>query len=301
MRNPTKSILPSHTPDHWQNLLWALSADDIAPDYPLPWLPAARRQALHSYFSSAEIYQQLYPQLPHFLAQFNSHRLGIYFENLWAFAFQHHPDYTLRARNLPIRHEGKTLGELDFLVHHHPDDMLEHWELAVKFYLQVDKHWMGPGLRDRLDIKLARMREHQLPIAQSPEVQSQLALTGLTPQRQWTRMPGRLFTPLQEGSPEPAHHWWADTAQFLQCFSSSGYRWVQLPKQTWLTSCGIPDPITAQPLALHAIDLQKLHHQLNDRGPLCVAATDDSGEISRGFIVPDDWRQRASSELASAK
>lgn len=300
-----KFTLPSATPDHWNNLLWALQAPDIAASFSLPWLSASRRTALYQYFSTPDIRSRLAPQLIERLGQVTSRRLGIYFENLWSFAFSHHPHYQLVLQNFPIRDQGKTLGELDFVVHHLPDDSLEHWELALKFYLRVDNFWVGPGLKDRLDIKLERMRDHQLPVAHSPIATDTLQRAGVKLDRQWALMPGRLFEPLIDmtdlGAPTPAtpaNFWWASLTQFLSqapgVCGASGTHWIHLPKTCWLSSLAghQPDnactPITGE---------SELKARLEERGPLCVALLGQQGEIGRGFVVPDDWHRRANQSL----
>ncbi|MCA0892821.1 DUF1853 family protein [Microbulbifer agarilyticus] len=289
--------LPIATPDHWDNFLWMLNTTDIAPEYPLPWLPQTRRQALAEYFSAPGVRAQFEAPLLETLQQCTSHRLGIYFEQLWGFAFTHHPDYTLLARNLPIRAEGKTLGELDFVVRHHPDSAVEHWELALKFYLQIDEYWVGPGLKDRLDIKLQRMRDHQLPVALGDTASAILRNQGIQLDRQWALMPGRLFRPLASlpaPDPRPGDYWWADLATFRAYFPTARRdnldTWCQLPKSCWLApypmrmADGVPASTEAEP---------ELSEALLSRGPICVARTAPEGELSRGFLVPADWRVRA--------
>lgn len=125
----------------------------------------------------------------------NYRRLGLYCEALVAFIFkqpQAFHNYHLRAKNLQITKEGRTLGELDFIF---SDDngQYAHLEMAVKYYLfdaltpgattkgpeneiQVSvatsaDQFIGPNRKDRLDIKINRMRDHQLPIVRSPEAQ----------------------------------------------------------------------------------------------------------------------------------
>ena len=101
------------------------------------------------------------------------YRLGCYLERLLRFWLAHpdNPRYALVAANLPIREDGITLGELDYLVRNKRDGTLAHWELAVKFYLgrpeaDLDQQWLGPGLHDRLDIKRDHLCQHQLQISQ---------------------------------------------------------------------------------------------------------------------------------------
>lgn len=288
-------------PDHWANLLWAVSSTDICTPSALPWLPAPRRQRLHEYFSTAEVRAALLETLTQKLESTSSRRLGIYFENLWAFAFEHHPDYRLIARNFPIREDGRTLGELDFLVEHLPDGRSEHWEVAVKFYLRAGDYWVGPGLKDRLDIKLARMRTHQLPVLHTAATSEALTTLGLPDQpasiRQWALMPGRLFRPLgeiasQQGTAPDC--WWCTLEQFIHSarYFSSGH-WFHLPKRSWLAPVTTGQPSTER-------EQKVVDERLLARGPVCVAGTHDGREYTRGFIVPDDWLEHAIEQFPPA-
>ena len=284
------SPLATATPDHWSNFLWALASPDIAPEYPLPWLPSNRRADLSQYFSVPEIRIQLEDRLLALIQQIHSRRLGIYFENLWTFAFTHHPDYELLARNFPIRDQGRTLGELDFVVRYKPDNLVEHWEVALKYYLQVDDYWVGPGLKDRLDIKLDRMRDHQLPIAQNAVAKRALADADIALDRQWALMPGRLFRPFGDSATQllaAGEFWWADLAAFLRHVSESkdqaATRFLQLPKTCWLAPGA--EPLTLEYSAFEETQLA--------RGPICVGAGSTSGESNRGFLVPDNWLGQA--------
>lgn len=291
------NALANAAPNHWNNFLWALASPDIAPEYPLPWLPQARRAALNRFFSQADIRSALEPRLLSQLTQLKSHRLGIYFEHLWAFAFTHHPDYELLAHNFPIRDEGKTLGELDFVVRHKPDNTVEHWEIALKFYLHVENYWVGPGLKDRLDIKLDRMRTHQLPIAQDSCATERLRDAGISLDRQWALMPGRRFRPLNADfstPPKPADFWWADLATFSRHFANTDLEsWSLLPKPCWLA------PVSGD-LGSTPASGESLNEPLLVRGPICIAACDHRGESTRGFVVPADWHTRAAQSLPRA-
>lgn len=108
------------------------------------------------------------------LAAGKSTRLGLYFEKLWQFYFQEHPRWALLAHNLPITRAGRTLGAFDFLCRQ--GAQFWHLEMTVKFYLGVHgaaqpeawPQWRGPDTNDRLDIKLERLRDHQLALSHSP-------------------------------------------------------------------------------------------------------------------------------------
>ncbi|WP_237062621.1 DUF1853 family protein [Microbulbifer zhoushanensis] len=293
------------TPDHWANLAWAVGAGHIVSDFGLPWLPPSRQAELADYFGRSDVARNLAPQLETSITCDNSRgsatRLGVYFENLWAFAFQQHPDYRLLHRNLPLRAGGRTLGELDFVVHHLPSGLTEHWEIAVKFYLQVQgEFWVGPGLRDRLDIKLARMREHQLPLIRQPAARTLLADLGIQIDRQWALMPGRLFRRLGDSgtilhraiNPAACRYWWARVDEFQFHFANLPFRWALLPKRAWLADRAYRVDRAGSCAAIAAGFLQN-----ESRGPVCVAALDHTGEASRGFIVPDNWPELARAGL----
>ncbi|WP_444899836.1 DUF1853 family protein [Microbulbifer sp. VAAC004] len=303
--------------DDWSNLLWSLGSSDIVDTsdkststIDLPWLPMARRNQLHTYFSRKEVKQELIDKLETYLIEGDRHkptnRLGVYFERLWSFAFQYHPDYQLLHQNLPLRIEGRTLGELDFVVHHLPSNRCEHWEVAVKFYLaQPVGFWVGPGLKDRLDIKLKRMAEHQLPLIQQQSVQTLLEAQELYIDRQWTLMPGRLFNRLPTLGNRTAggnlkqlcnSNWWTDLETLgnlaTQGNISVGLRWLQLPKKAWLASIEWEEP--------HGVSFEQLMAGLQSSAidkPLCFALMGQEGEMGRGFIVPSDWPRRAQASL----
>lgn len=294
--------------DHWANLLWACHAPHIATDPRLPWLPPERLAALAAFFALPDTRRRLQAPLEEAMAASSSPRLGVYFEDLWSFIFRHHPDYRLVARNLPLRAGGRTLGELDFVVHHRADKVTEHWEIAVKFYLQVaGRYWIGPGLRDRLDSKLEHMASHQLPVAQRPDSRRLLAERGIHIERQWALMPGRLFRPLGDDSGPPdqspipvnatsCRYWWATPAAFARQFETWPIGWGILPRRAWLADSGYRQ---ARSHSCHTL-ARALTAEWSDAGsarPACVAGTDHSGEVSRGFVVPPNWHDLALAHL----
>lgn len=89
----------------------------------------------------------------------NSFRLGFRFEALmlfWLMDTKYH-DYELIAHNVQIFSEtnlNETLGEVDFLVKNTLTNQVEHWELAVKFFLgeapYSPAHWKGLRGSDNL-------------------------------------------------------------------------------------------------------------------------------------------------------
>lgn len=122
------------------------------------------------------------PELLHkALAQRHSTRLGLYFEALWLFYFNQHPDWELLGHNQQVSSGGQTLGAFDFLCKYR--DEYWHLEAAVKLYLGVPdpqgrcinwNQWWGPKCNDRLDLKLERLAQHQLELGEMPAGRARL-------------------------------------------------------------------------------------------------------------------------------
>ncbi len=272
------------------------------------------------------------------LAQVKSTRLGIYYETLWRFYFTHSPQWQLLAHNFPINRGKATLGAFDFLCRHGDDYW--HIETAVKFYLcdtldpqqaQDWHHWIGPNSHDRFDLKLARLRDHQLPLHQTAE--GKTALQQHFPQADHWRsglcLQGYLFSPApatlsinQLTSAEYIHSlpralhshasqalgfWWylrdfltliADTK-----LTNAKFNWIVLEREQWFSPVQLPDVNLTIEVELLS---QQLMHQLHQtKRPLMVAAVIESclendekniiwREQLRGFVVPDDWPQNHS-------
>jgi len=150
--------------------------------------------------------------LGEWLARSSTRRLGLYYERLWQFAIEHAPGVELIAANLPIRTEGHTLGELDMLLR--DKDGMHHVELAIKFYLgqrdvdgQDPASWLGPGSHDRLDLKLAHLNQHQLPMSSRTDSHQALAALGIESLQAELWLGGYLLYPARPGyaSPLGAH------------------------------------------------------------------------------------------------
>lgn len=113
--------------------------------------------------------------------------------------------YELLGENLQVISNGQTLGELDFIIQDKKSKEVLHVEMACKFYLynkdegeNLLKPWIGPNLKDRLQSKLEKLRQHQFPLLHRPETQellekAQIETSGI---RQLLYLPGLLFTPV---------------------------------------------------------------------------------------------------------
>lgn len=225
------------------------------------------------------------------LERLRSRRLGLYFEALWHFFLQSDERTELLAHNLPVRDHGTTIGEFDCLYFCRERQRHFHLELAVKFYLGLPADgastepsrwdcWLGPDSRDRLDIKLDRLLQHQIRLANHPRSRDILHDMGIEQLELEMEIKGRLFSP---GAREmaPPHgcnregsmgRWerWEDTAGRTDL--------AVLDKQHWLApvtpASGLTAGIPPTPAA----------------GPRLVAVLDSRGnERERLFLVPDRW------------
>ncbi|SON49253.1 DUF1853 family protein [Vibrio tapetis] len=95
----------------------------------------------------------------------NHSRLGFVYQDVCAQLFRLSKTYHIEAEEIQLFDQKRTLGAIDFIIRNLEKSELEHWEVAVKFYLLHDKKWFGPNAADRLDIKLSRMLNHQLEMS----------------------------------------------------------------------------------------------------------------------------------------
>ncbi|WP_440465360.1 DUF1853 family protein [Psychrobacter sp. ASPA161_6] len=97
-------------------------------------------------------------------------RLGFHFEGLlsfWledGFARELHPYETL-ANNVQLYNGKQTTGELDLILYNHAENLVEHWELAIKFFMGSapfePENWVGINSNDNLQRKMTHMQTKQ--------------------------------------------------------------------------------------------------------------------------------------------
>ncbi|MDI9245086.1 DUF1853 family protein [Marinobacter sp. CHS3-4] len=233
-------------------------------------------------------------------------RLGQYFERLYECLLQDLLGWNILLKNQPIRNNGLTLGELDFIVRNPADQAIEHHEIAVKFYLgywgdhQVAPLWYGPNARDRLDLKSDRLLSHQCRLTEAVETRNRLTDLGIpTPDRVRAFMPGYLFYPVNESiqPPEnvPANHLHGQWIYLDQMdMSDDGSEadqtvWVPLHKPHWLGPWQQeqhPDPLETQEA------LRQVRESATPRLFAVMKQLPDESswqEINRLFVVPSQW------------
>ncbi|WP_063533268.1 DUF1853 family protein [Burkholderia sp. MSMB1589WGS] len=250
------------------------------------------------------------------LAQARPVRLGRYAECLLGFFAEHAPSLRLVAANLPLRLNGRTLGECDFLIETARGERL-HWELAVKCYLCVATSgaasladFVGPNLADRFDLKRAKLVDHQLLLTARDEFAS---LGHAGPWRAQMLVKGWLFhragddanaggaiaDPPEVDADHPRGFW--ITREAWPAFAPAARQdaaWIVLPRLAWLAPRAIGDADVACGRCTLLAPQAVLDEVARLPGPSLVAALARDAdavwrETARGFIVPDDWPQRA--------
>ena len=230
----------------------------------------------------------------------NSYKLGIRFEDIICNWIEATPDLELLSRNLPVHDGERTIGEFDLLVQH--ADQIEHWELAVKFYLGLNdqrqiNNWFGPDPRDTLAAKFNKVRDHQLKLSEHPAAQSLLNENGWEINQTRAFMKGRLFHPYnafchrefdypREVNENHEKGWWiTDTGFALQEDMKDGLFTI-LEKPFWLAL--ITSDLKRVVLS-HSEIVRYLSREHNG-STLHIARLDsDLNETSRGFVVRSRW------------
>lgn len=249
---------------------------------------------------------------PAVLTEAPAPRLGHYFERLYECLLTDLLGWELLLKNQPVRSNGITLGELDFIVRNPVDQVVEHHEIAVKFYLghrdsdQTAPRWYGPNSKDRLDLKTARLISHQSRLTEKPETRALLhSLNIPPPTRTRIFMPGYLFYPANRQLPlseqvPPDHlrgEWfYIDELDRMNRERSTNCRvedhWIPLIKPHWLgpwRQHGPPD----KHLARNA--LETVRSAGTPRLFAVLKQTNEENlwqEHRRVFVVPASWPGR---------
>ncbi len=116
---------------------------------------------------STAAYQELTRYL---LSRPSPNRLGFHFEGLLSFWLSDgyarglHPFETL-ASNVQLYNGKQTVGELDLILCNHCEQLIEHWELAIKFFMGsmpfAPENWVGINSNDNLERKMTYMQNKQ--------------------------------------------------------------------------------------------------------------------------------------------
>ena len=241
-----------------------------------------------------------------YLSDQNARLLGSYFECLWQFFFENAPNWQLLAHHVQVFENNQTLGELDILAKGTQQQAL-HVELAVKFYLlpkehngQLLNHWIGPQSRDRLDKKVDKFINKQLPFIKHPHTQQTLQSKNLPDDYlQAVVLKGYLFEhistpkvsfPSTVNSKVNLGKWLH--AHEHEILLSSPANWIVIPKLDWLgpfiTANSDLPTLDNQALSTH---IQAHFTESDYPYALMLVKLDPAQEqeIERFLVVHDQW------------
>ncbi|MBD3641733.1 MAG: DUF1853 family protein [Marinobacter sp.] len=236
---------------------------------------------------------------PDLLREPPQRRLGFYFERLYQVLLEDLLGWEILLKNQQIQSNGRTIGELDFVVHNRADDRIEHHEIAVKYYLGVPKAghptlWYGPNARDRLDLKTHNLIHNQSRRTHQAETQALLERIDIAgPLTARIFMPGYLFYPAGSSISAPDYvpdsHLRGSWLYLSRARAMDTSRWVPLHKPHWIgpwLQDDPPEPDTAiealERIERHAIPA--LFAVLEKDAPGGVWR-----ETDRIFVVPENW------------
>ena len=235
-------------------------------------------------------------------------RLGRYAEKLLAIYFEHIE--RLHLHGLQVRAgKNETIGEFDFLLRE--KEGLVHWEFATKFYLlcssnsayaqiQQADYFVGPNLADTLGAKMKKIFERQLLLGTHPAAK-ELVNEPLIAAKALIK--GWLFYRREEIinstalgiSQSHCRGWWCTLAEFED---HVGDDCAILPRLSWLAPARLSTAEGMQRNELRNLLTTRFN---GDPMPVMVATfnkhSNELFEVDRGFVVPNDWKERANERL----
>lgn len=159
-------------------------------------------------------------ELIRFVSTLKSTRLGLRFEMLvwfWLLDDAYH-HYTLLGHSMQKIEGARTVGELDFLILNNQTQQIEHWEVALKYYLAEANlslpHWYGLNRSDTLKRKLNHFTQKQFQFEDA---------LGYSIQQRFCMLKGQLYIPPYINTEELPE--WVNTQRRIGVWTSD------IPKQ----------------------------------------------------------------------
>ena len=190
-------------------------------------------------------------ELEQHLITARSTRLGIRFEhllNFWLLDDKYHP-FKLIGQSIKRMDGTRTVGEIDFLIHNQKTQEIEHWEVAIKFYLGeaefFAEEWLGLNRRDSLGRKINHLQQHQFDVSKVDDhvIQKRRAI-----------IKGRLFYPIEmfdaliEAQMLPQTCSWVNPAHLMGAWGNfipetpANHHWRRAMRPEWLAAQDEPHP-----------------------------------------------------------
>ena len=231
-----------------------------------------------------------------FLASKNTHRLGHYFEAFVYYWLSVSKRFEILISNHPLRNtRGITKGEVDLIVQDTRTIKIEHWELAVKFYLALpgekEPLFIGPNANDYLHLKLQKLVEHQCGILKTEEGIQLLKDLNIEAVSARLFVKGALYyhpkmTYSNSPAINPRHNkgWWIYYNE-VQEFLKEDCQFLLLHKKDWLSSVSQNEKLLSKLDCLEHLDSELKYSPRS----LYLACFKNGDLESTGFVVHDNW------------
>lgn len=228
--------------------------------------------------------------------------MGKYFEQLLFFVLERDNRFELLLQNHQIIEGKQTVGEIDLILKDNVTGTVEHWEIALKYYLQTkptEEHsaMLGPNAIDNLAKKMRKLTEHQLPLTADL---SEFGISDTSTIQNKLLLKGQFFYHISQVSAcnifpkaaNPMHEkgWWCHLLEAEKTLDKDLF-WTTLWKPNWIGSI----EQTESHNLLNYNDLNELlkqHFEDKIHSILCVGLKMENGrwlERTRGFVVNDRW------------
>lgn len=277
-----------------RDLAWVVQSPSLQyKGFALPeWSPAFYEEFYKGIESKLKIIDQNPVDLKLFIRQNNTRLLGTYFEALVNYAFQIHPEWSIKEFQYQIHKDGITKGELDFIVQHQTDRQIYHIETAVKYYLANtskltrDTLWYGPNAKDRLDLKFSKMQKQQIPMLQESKYRDREVVS-----KTWIK--GGLFVPFNSNEQMKSHAnmigTWCTISELKTLIANDFAPFRILDKRDWLS--GLQQYGIGEQAQKKAIDT----HFKSKNAFALLLKNQLNGSLL--FVVPNAFRQKIKPEF----
>jgi len=217
-----------------------------------------------------------------YLDRQNVKALGHRFEALVGYWLEISPNIELLHQSVQLHGEGRTLGELDFILRDKHSQQVIHLEVAVKFYmglapLQDSTRWYGSNLKDSFSKKINHLKTQQTQLSlQHPK------LLPIPIDQRCCCVKGRLFYPentATDVTPQgiSENHlrgvWGTDARQYAETL---GAKPIPIAKPQWFAQF---DGADIELFTEHPIPVMK-------DAPQCFVLVSEGGELGRYFQYP---------------
>lgn len=238
----------------------------------------------------------------HYFNSLGNLPMGKYFEQLLFYVLERDQRFEVILKNQQLKSGNQTIGEIDLILKDKQTGVVEHWEIALKYYLQSEQSaehefMLGPNAIDSLDRKMKKLTEKQLPIkadlsefgiSSSQSMVDRLFIKGQFFYNLAYKMECNIFP----NAANPSHEkgWWCYLSE-MESIPHQDLKWTTIWKPNWTGT--FTSTNTHKSLSFNNLK-ESLEQHFKDEvhSILCVGLQLENGqynEVTRGFVVNNDW------------